>query len=55
MEKLNIDPKSMCSFIRKNNKASQRVSEKIGMQEIKEYKAHDIDRYLYTFSKEYFV
>jgi ribosomal-protein-alanine N-acetyltransferase len=54
IEKLNIDSKSMCSFIRNNNKASQRVSEKIGMQKIKEYKANDIDYYLYAFSKEYF-
>ncbi len=51
----NIDSKSLCSFIRKNNKASQRVSEKIGMQRIKEYKAGNIDRYLYAFSKEYFI
>ena len=55
IEELNIDPKSICSFIRKNNKASQRVSEKIGMQKIKEYKAHNIDRYLYAFSKQYFL
>jgi RimJ/RimL family protein N-acetyltransferase len=55
IEKLNIDPKSLCSFIRKNNKASQRVSEKIGMQKIKEYKTYDVDRYLYAFSKEYFI
>lgn len=53
-EKLHIDSKSICSFIRKNNRASQRVSEKIGMQRIKEYKANDIDYYLYAFSKEYF-
>ena len=53
--KLNIDTKVICSFIRKNNRASQRVSEKIGMQRVKEYKAYDIDRYLYAFSKEYFV
>jgi RimJ/RimL family protein N-acetyltransferase len=52
---LNIDLKSMCSFIRKNNKASQRVSEKIGMQKVKEYKAHNIDYCLYAFSNEYFV
>jgi ribosomal-protein-alanine N-acetyltransferase len=55
IEKLNIDPKIICSFIRKNNKASQRVSEKIGMQKIKEYTAHNIDRYLYAFSEEYFI
>jgi len=53
--KLNIDTKVICSFIRKNNKASQRVSEKIGMQKAKEYEAHDIDYYLYAFSKEYFI
>ena len=53
--KLNIDSKTICSFIRKNNKASQRVSEKIGMRKVKEYRAYDIDYYLYTFSKEYFV
>lgn len=55
IKELNIDSKSICSFIRKNNKASQRVSEKIGMQRIKEFKAHDIDRYLYAFSKEHFT
>jgi RimJ/RimL family protein N-acetyltransferase len=53
--KLNIDPKIMCSFIRKNNRASQRVSEKIGMHRVKEYRAYDIDRYLYAFSNEYFA
>jgi ribosomal-protein-alanine N-acetyltransferase len=52
---LNIDSKAICSFIRKSNKASQRVSEKIGMQKIKEYTAHNIDRYLYAFSEEYFI
>jgi ribosomal-protein-alanine N-acetyltransferase len=54
IEKTNIDSQSICSFISKNNKASQRVSEKIGMRKIKEYKANDIDYYLYAFSKEYF-
>jgi RimJ/RimL family protein N-acetyltransferase len=53
--KLNIDAKVICSFIRKNNKASQHVSEKIGMQKVKEYKANNIKYYLYAFSKEYFV
>ncbi len=52
---LNIDSNFICSFIRKKNKASQRVSEKIGMQRIKEYKAYNVDRYLYAFSKEYFI
>jgi ribosomal-protein-alanine N-acetyltransferase len=53
--KLNIDSKSICSLIRKNNKASQRVSEKIGMQKVKEYQAYDTEYYLYAFSKEYFI
>ena len=52
---LNIDTKVICSFIRKNNMASQRVSEKIGMQKAKEYEAYGIDYYLYAFSKEYFA
>ena len=53
-EKINIDRKLLCSFIRKNNAPSQRVSEKIGMQKVKEYKANNVDYYLYAFSKEYF-
>ena len=36
-------------------RGSQRVSAKIGMQKVKEYRAYDIDRYLYAFSKECFV
>jgi len=55
IKELNIDSRSICSFIRKNNIASQRVSEKIGMQRIREFKADDIDRYLYAFSKEHFT
>lgn len=55
INQLNIDSKSLCSFIRKNNEASQRVSEKIGMQRIREFKADHIDRYLYAFSKEHFT
>ena len=53
--KLNVDAEVMCSFIRKNNKASQRVSEKLSMKKVKEYKANNIDYCLYAFSKEYFV
>jgi RimJ/RimL family protein N-acetyltransferase len=53
--KLSIDPKVICSFIRKNNRASHRVSEKIGMRKVKEYMAYDIDYCLYAFSEEYFV
>jgi ribosomal-protein-alanine N-acetyltransferase len=52
---LNIDRKLLCCFIRQSNKASQRVAEKIGMQKVKEYTAYGIDRYLYAFSKDYFV
>lgn len=52
---LNIDPDTLCSFIRTNNRASQRVSDKIGMQKIKEYTVNDINYYLYAFSKEYFL
>jgi ribosomal-protein-alanine N-acetyltransferase len=55
IEKLNIDLVSICSFIRKNNIASQRVSEKVGMHRIKEYTVNDIDYYLYAFSREYFT
>lgn len=49
---LNIASNSLCSFIRKNNTASQRVSEKIGMQKIKEYSSYGIDYVLYAFSSE---
>ncbi len=55
LEKLNIEPRYLCSFIRKNNRGSQRVSEKIGMQKMKEYQAHGIEYCLYVLSKEYFI
>ncbi len=55
IKKLNIDRRILCSFIRKRNKASQRVSEKIGMQRIKEYQKYGIDYFLYAFSREYFT
>ncbi len=51
----NIDPKMLCSFIRLGNRASQRVSEKIGMQRIKEYRRNNIDYCLYAYSKDYFI
>ena len=54
IEKLNIDLVSICSFIRKNNIASQRVSEKVGMHRIKEYTVNNVDYCLYAFSREYF-
>ena len=53
LEKLKINSNSICSFIRKNNKASQRVSDKIGMQKIKEYQLDNIDYFLYAFSTEF--
>jgi RimJ/RimL family protein N-acetyltransferase len=49
---LKIDSGSLCSFIRKNNLASQRVSEKIGMHKILEYSQNGIDYYLYAFSEK---
>jgi ribosomal-protein-alanine N-acetyltransferase len=54
-EELGIVSRHLCSFIRKGNRASQRVSEKIGMQRVKEYENSGIDRYLYALSKEYFA
>jgi RimJ/RimL family protein N-acetyltransferase len=50
---LKIDSNSICSFIRKNNIASQKVSEKIGMQKVKEYQVNNIDYLLYAFSTEF--
>ena len=55
IEKLKIDLRILCSFIRKNNRASQRVAEKIGMQRVKEYNTDGIDYYLYAFSRGYFI
>jgi RimJ/RimL family protein N-acetyltransferase len=52
---LSIDSRHICSFIRKSNKASQRVSEKIGMQRVREYEGSGVERYLYAFSKGYFT
>lgn len=55
IEKLKIDPGIMCSFIRINNKASQRVAEKSGMQRVKKYEVQRIKYYLYSFSRENFI
>ena len=44
---LDIDPRLLCSFIRKTNGPSIRVSEKIGMEKTKEYSNGGIDYYLY--------
>ena len=54
INKLKIDSNSICSFIRKNNIASQCVSKKIGMQRIKGYQVERINYFLYAFSKQYF-
>lgn len=50
IEELRIDPDSICSFIRRSGKASQRVSEKIGMHMVKEYTRYGTDYFLYAFS-----
>ncbi len=49
-EVLKIEDSSLCSFIRKNNVASQRVSEKIGMRKKKEYTNYGLEYFLYSFS-----
>jgi RimJ/RimL family protein N-acetyltransferase len=54
LNSLNLNLDSICSFIRKNNLASQRVSEKIGMRKIKGYISHDIDYSIFAFSKNLF-
>lgn len=54
VEQLRIEPEKICSFIRTHNRASQRVSEKIGMQRVKKYSIHDTKYYLYSFSMDYF-
>ena len=48
---LKIDISSLCCFIRKNNAASRRVSEKIGMCKILEYSQNCTDYVLYAYSK----
>ena len=49
---LKIDSSSLCSFIRKNNIASMRVSEKIGMHKIQEYSQNGIDYFLFGYSND---
>jgi len=51
-EELRIGLGSLCSFIRRSNSASRRVSEKIGMRRIREFARHDVDYLLYAFSAE---
>ena len=51
---IDIKPDSICSYIRRHNKASIRVSEKIGMERLLEYKTHGIENYLYGYSRAYF-
>ena len=55
IKKLKIDLRILCSFIRKNNTASQHIAEKLGMKKVKEYETHGINYYLYAFSSEYFI
>ena len=55
IEKLDIDSKVICSFVRIHNKASQRVAEKIGMRRLKEFETSGVKYFLYALSKEYFI
>ena len=55
IEKLDIDSRELCSFIRIHNRASQRVAEKIGMKIIKQYEVHEVKYFLYALSIEYFI
>ena len=52
VQRLRISPSSLCSFIRRSNRASQRVSEKIGMWRVTEFARHKVDYLLYAFSAE---
>ena len=49
-----IDRGTICSLIRRHNKASVRVSEKIGMERLQEFERSGTEYYLYGFSTEYF-
>jgi len=52
VRELRIEHDSICSFIRRSGKASQRVSEKIGMRRVKEYRRHDTEYFLYAYSEK---
>jgi RimJ/RimL family protein N-acetyltransferase len=52
---LGIDRDHLCSFIRKSNVASIRVSEKIGMKMVTEYWANGVEYLLYAFSRKHFT
>jgi RimJ/RimL family protein N-acetyltransferase len=54
IKNLEINSKVICSFIRIQNKASQRVAEKINMQKIKDFEVQGTKYYLYALSKDYF-
>lgn len=47
VNELGLDPGMLCSFIRQTNKASMRVSEKVGMRRVKPYRKYDTDYFLY--------
>lgn len=53
IEKLNIAQKLLCCFIRRPNRASQRVAEKIGMHRVKRFEKNGIEYFLYAFSHDY--
>ena len=54
VHRVDIDLNSVCSYIRRQNQASIRVSEKIGMEKLLEYENHGIEYYLYGYSRAYF-
>lgn len=53
MEDLGIQREALCSFIRKTNAASQRVSNKIGMHRILEYEKYGATYFLYGFGEAF--
>lgn len=55
LDALNIEKKKICSFIRRSNEASQRVSEKVGMKRITNYESRGNKYYLYGFNEKYFL
>lgn len=52
---LKLEKNQICSFIRRSNQASQRVSEKVGMKRITAYESHGNAYYLYGFDQDYFL
>ncbi|MBN2382975.1 GNAT family N-acetyltransferase [bacterium] len=52
---IHLQRESLCSFIRQENMASIRVSQKIGMIRLQSFEKQGIAYYLYGFSQEYFA